>query len=159
MHAALTGSVIEGATNLEDLKNGAVAPTNAQILDALNKLDQPGNGLRIDAGFGADLKIGKLAVFLNGFSNVGAVPQADRVNILATDILNGTNNSKLIVKGANIAELGAAYGHELPFAPGLYLGGALKLMNAQVGYVDYFVLRNSNDQDDIMSKLKDGATY
>ncbi|MEK7234095.1 MAG: conjugal transfer protein TraF [Elusimicrobiota bacterium] len=158
VHAALTGSVIEGATNLEDLKNGAVAPTNAQILDALNKLDQPGNGLRIDAGFGADLKIGKLAVFLNGFSNVGAVPQADRVNILATDILNGTNNSKLIVKGANIAELGAAYGHELPFAPGLYLGGALKLMNAQVGYVDYFVLRNSNDQDDIMSKLKDGAT-
>ncbi len=156
VHAALTGSVIEGAKNLQNLKNGA-APTQGQINDALNKLDQPGSGLRIDAGFGSDFKIGKLAIFLNGFSYVGAVPQVDRVNTLVT-VPNGTNNSKLIVKGANIAELGAAYGRELPFAPGLYLGGGLKLMNAQVGYVDYFVLRNNNDQGNIVSKLKDGAT-
>ncbi len=157
VHAALTGSVIEGAKNLQNLKDSSVAPTNAQIQDALNKMDQPGSGLRMDAGFGADTKIGKLTIFFNGFSHVGAVPQVDRVNAGAAAIQAGTNNSKLIVKGANIVELGAAYGHEIPFAPGLYLGGALKLMNAQVGYVDYFVLRNNNDQNNIISKLKDGA--
>lgn len=157
-HVALTGSVIEGAQNLENLKDRGTAPTSGEINDALNKLDQPGSGLRVDGGFGADSKIGRLGVFLNGFSHVGAVPQVDRVNTADTDITNGTNNSKLIVKGASIVELGAAYGHELPFAPGLYLGGALKLMNAQVGYADYFVLRNDNDQGDIVNKLKDGAT-
>lgn len=156
VHAALTGSVIEGAQNLENLKNSA-NPSQTDINNALDKLDQPGSGLRIDAGFGSDIKIGKVGVFLNGFSNVGAVPQVDRANAGALAIQTGTNNSKLIVKGANIVELGAAYGRELPFAPGLYLGGALKLMNAQVGYSDYFVLRNDNDQGDIVSKLKDGA--
>ena len=160
VHAALTGSVIEGAKNLQNLKDSSVAPTQAQIDDALAKMDQPGSGLRVDAGFGADTKIGKLAIFFNGFSDVGAVPQVDRAagNTTPLAIRNGANNSKLIVKGANIVELGAAYGHELPFAPGLYLGGSLKLMNAQVGYVDYFVLRNNNNQNNIVSKLKDGAT-
>ena len=159
VHAALTGSVIEGAKNLQNLKDSATPPTPAQINDALAKLDQPGNGLRVDASVGADFKVGKLAIFLNGFSDVGAVPFVDRAaaNVTPAAIAAGTNNSKLIVKGANISELGAGYGHELPFAPGLYLGGALKLMNASVGYVDYFVLRNNNDQNNIISKLKDGA--
>jgi hypothetical protein len=159
VHAALTGSVIEGAKNLQNLKDGG-APTQAQINAALDKLDQPGSGLRVDGGFGVDSKIGRLGLFLNGFSHIGAVPYVDRAaaNVLPAAIVAGTNNSKLIVKGVNIAELGAAYGRELPFAPGLYLGGALKLMNAQVGYADYFVLRNNNDQGNIVDKLKDGAT-
>jgi hypothetical protein len=156
VHAAVTGSVIEGANNLKNLNERGTAPTQPEVDDALDKFDQPGSGLRVDGGFGADLKMGRLALFLNGFTHIGAVPQVDRVNAAAT-IQNGTNNSKLIVKGANIAELGAAYGRELPFAPGLYLGGALKLMNAQVGHAEYFVLRNDNSQDDIIDKLKDGA--
>jgi hypothetical protein len=160
VHAALTGSVIEGAKNLENLKNAcASAPAtcnnNGEISSALNKLNDPGNGLRIDAGFGSDLKIGKIAIFFNGFADMGAVPQIDPGHNTGATIQN--NTSKLIVKGANIVELGAGYGHELPFAPGLYLGGNLKLMNAQVGYVDYLILQNNNDQGNIMSKLKDGA--
>ncbi|MBI4061483.1 MAG: conjugal transfer protein TraF [Elusimicrobia bacterium] len=157
VHAALTGSVIEGAKNLQNLKDGATPPTPAQIDDALAKLDQPGSGLRIDGDVGANFKAGKLGIFLNGFLDAGAVPFVDRVNTAAADIVAGTNGSKLIVKGANVAELGAAYGHELPFAPGLYLGGALKVMNAQVGYVDYFVLRNNSDRSNIVAKLRDGA--
>ncbi|MEQ1917987.1 MAG: hypothetical protein ABL955_02220, partial [Elusimicrobiota bacterium] len=97
VHAALTGSVIEGAKNLENLKNGAVAPTQPQIDAALAKLNDPGNGLRIDASFGSNFKIGKLAVFFNGFSDIGAVPQIDASATAAT-VINGTNNSKLIVK-------------------------------------------------------------
>ncbi|MDP3542742.1 MAG: conjugal transfer protein TraF [Elusimicrobiota bacterium] len=156
VHAAVTGSVIEGANNLKNLNERGTLPTQPEVDDALNKFDQPGSGLRVDGGFGADLKIGRFAFFLNGFTNIGAVPQVDRTATPGT-IQNGTNNSKLIIKGANIAELGAAYGRELPFAPGLHLGGALKLMNAQVGHAEYFVLRNDNSQNDIVDKLKDGA--
>lgn len=157
VHAALTGSVIEGAKNLQALKDSSVAPTQAQIDAALAKLNQPGNGLRVDAGVGADFKVGKLAFFTNGFLDMGAVPFVDRVNTGAAAIQNGTNNSKLVVKGANIVEFGAGYGHELPFAPGLYLGGAFKIMSANVGYADYFVLRNNNNQNNIVDALKNGA--
>lgn len=159
VHAALTGPVYEGAKNLQNLKDRGTAPTTPEINDALNKIDQPGSGVRFDADFGTDFRAGKLGVFFNGTVDAGAVPQVDRAagNTTPTAIQNGTNNSKLIVKGANIIELGVAYGHELPFAPGLYLGGALKLMNAQVGYADYFILRNNNDQGNIAAKLKDNA--
>lgn len=163
VHAALTGSVIEGANNLENLKNTCASGgscSSADITAALNKLNEPGNGLRVDGDLGANAKIGKFGVFLNGTIDVGAVPQADLVNVTNADLAgtSGTpNTSKLIVKGANIGELGVAYGHELPFAPGLYLGGAFKLMNAQVGYVDYLILSNNSDENDIISKLKDGA--
>ena len=54
-------------------------------------------------------------------------------------------------------ELGVGYGRELPFAPGVFLGGNLKVMSAQVGYYDYFVLRNNNNNDNMLSKFKDGA--
>lgn len=158
VHAALTGSVIEGAQNLENLKDRGTAPTQGEINAALDKLDQPGSGLRFDADLGVNVKTGNLGIFFNGSVDAGAVPQVDRVNAAPANITAGTNNSKLIVKGANIVELGAAYGRELPFAQGLYLGGAFKLMSAQVGYSDYFVLRNNNDQDNIVNKLKDGAT-
>ncbi|MBI3289329.1 MAG: conjugal transfer protein TraF [Elusimicrobia bacterium] len=157
LHAGITGSVIEGANDLQSLKDSASA-TQAQIDAALAKLDQPGSGLRVDAGGGANLKIGKLALFLNGFADAGAVPYVDRTATTPGAITAGTNNSKLIVKGVSLAELGVGYGHELPFAPGLYLGGALKIMNAKVGYADYFILRNDDaSAGDISSKLKDGA--
>ncbi|UPT73671.1 MAG: conjugal transfer protein TraF [Elusimicrobiota bacterium] len=157
IHAALTGNVIEGANDLEALKNSAAVPTDAQINAALNKIDQPGSGLRVDGDIGVVTKAGRLSIFVNGTVDAGAVPQVDRVNTAAANIQNGTNNSKLIVRGANIAEFGAAYGREIDPLPGLYLGGALKLMSANVGYVDYFVLRENNDEGNIVSKLKDGS--
>lgn len=157
VHAALTGTVIEGAKNLQNLKDAGGVPTQASIDDALNKLNDRNNGLRIDAGTGADLKIGKIAVFANGFLDMGAVPVIDTVNKSAANIVAGTNNSKLVLKGARILEFGAGYGHEIPGAPGLFVGGNLKLMNAQVGYADYLILQNKNSQNDFVSKLKNGA--
>lgn len=157
VHVALTGQVYEGAKDLQNLKDRGTTPTQAEINTALAKINEPGGGLRFDGDFGADFRAGKLGVFFNGTADVGAIPQVDMVNTAPANITAGTNNSKLIVKGANIVELGAAYGHELPFAPGLYLGGAFKIMSAQVGYADYFILRNNNDSGNIASKLKDGA--
>lgn len=157
VHAALTGNVIEGANDLEALKNSGTAPTQAQIDAALDKIDQPGSGLRADADFGVDTRVGRASIFVNGTLDLGATPQVDRVNTAPANIQNGTNNSKLIVRGANILEIGAAYGREITPLPGLYAGGALKLMSANVGYVDYFVLRENNDEGNIVSKLKDNA--
>ena len=156
-HVAMTGSVYEGAQDLRNLRNRGTVPTQTEIDAALVKLDQPGNGLRVDGDFGTLVRAGKLGVFFSGTVDAGAQPVVDRVNTAPAQIQSGQNNSKLIVKGANIVELGAAYGHELPFAPGLYLGGALKLMSAQVGYTDYFILRDQDGQGEIASKLKNGA--
>lgn len=157
VHAALTGTVIEGANDLEALKNSGTAPTQAQVDAALAKLDQPGSGLRADGDLGIVTRVGRASIFFNGTLDLGATPQVDRVNTAPANIQNGTNNSKLIVRGANIAEIGAAYGREIDPLPGLYAGGALKLMSANVGYVDYFVLRENNDEGNIISKLKDNA--
>ncbi len=157
VHIGMTGKVIEGANNLQNIKNCGASCTQADVDRALNDLDEPGNGFRADAGFGVHAKILKSTVFLNGFTYVGAVPQVDRTNATLAAIQAGTNNSKLVVKGANIAELGAAYGSEIPGATGLFLGGAVKVMSATVGYADYFILREGDDQGNIISKLKDGA--
>jgi hypothetical protein len=158
VHAALTGSVVEGAKNLKELKDACASGgtcTNAQIADALDKLNDPGNGLRVDAGVGLNVKVGKLALFTNGYLDMGAVPQVDTANRTTVTIAN--NTSKLIVKGANITEFGAGYGHEIPPLPGLYLGGNLKLISANVGYADYAIISNNNDQGNIVSALKNGA--
>lgn len=160
VHAGLTGTVLEGAKNLQDLKDSCAsggACTAAQIQDALNKLNDPNNGLRVDANAGANLKIGKIGLFANGFVDMGAIPVVDLAHTSNADLATQANTSKLIVKGARVLEFGAGYGHELPFAPGVYLGGNLKLMNAQVGYANYFILQNTNDSSNILSKLKDGA--
>jgi hypothetical protein len=156
-HVALTGTVYEGMKDLQALRDRGTAPSQAEIDAALAKLNQPGNGLRLDGDFGVDSRIGKFGLFLNGTSDVGGQPVVDTVNNTPTQIRNGSNNSKLVVKGANIGELGVAYGHELPFAQGLYVGGALKIMSADVGYADYFILRDDSNQNDIVSKLKNGA--
>lgn len=157
VHVALTGTVIEGAKNLKDLKDNNANPTQAQVTDALNKLNDPNNGLRVNANAGGNFKVGKLAFFLHAFSDIGATPVVDVVNTAPSDITGNKNTSKLVIKGANVGELGVGYGHELPFIPGLSVGGNFKIMNAQVGYADYLILQNSNDQNNISSKLKDSA--
>ncbi|HAZ08849.1 MAG TPA: hypothetical protein DCZ01_10095 [Elusimicrobia bacterium] len=155
-HAALTGTVLEGANDLESLKNNPLTITQAKIDAALAKLNEPGNGMRLGVDAGADFKVGKLAFFTNGFVDIGMVPTIDP-NATVTTIGNGTNNSKLTLKGAQVLEFGVGYGHELPFAQGVFLGGNVKVMNALVGYYDYFVLRNTNDESDMFSKFKNGA--
>lgn len=159
VHAGLTGDILAGAKDLKNANDncsslGPVA-CQAQINAALAELGEPGNGLRVDANTGADLKIGKLALFLDGYLDAGAVPKIDFTNTTAGTIQS--NQSALIVKGARILEAGVGYGHELPFAPGLFLGGDVKLMNAQVGYTDYLILQNDNDTGDIATSLKDDA--
>ncbi|MEK7389632.1 MAG: conjugal transfer protein TraF [Elusimicrobiota bacterium] len=156
VHAALTGSVIEGAQDLEALKDDPLSITQAKVDTALSKLNSPGNGLRLGVDGGIDFKVGSLAIFTNTFLDMGAVPTVD-ASATTTTVVNGTNNSKLTLKGVQVLEFGVGYGRELGFAPGLYVGGNVKLMSARVGYYDYFVLRNNNDDSNMLTRFKDGA--
>lgn len=164
VHAGLTGPVIAGAN---DLKNAQTACSNSdptcqsQINAALGELSNPTDGLRIDGSASGDFKVGKIALFLNGFLDAGAVPRVDNQHTTSAEITGGQNTSALIVKGAQIMEFGAGYGHELPI-PGLYVGGDLKLMRAKVGYTSTRIIDANNNQgktggSDIINNLKDGA--
>lgn len=157
-HFGLTGTILEGANDLDELsKRSAANITAAETTAALAKLGASGNGVRADAGVGFDFKIKKLAFFLNGFAYMGALPVVDLVNVAAADIAGKLNNSKLVVKGAHVSEFGVGYGHELPFAEGVFLGGNLKVMSAKVGYADAFILREDQEFNDLLKKVKDGA--
>lgn len=156
VHAALTGTVVEGAKDLQNLKDSNTT-SDADVQAALNKLNDPNNGLRINALGGANLKVGKVAVFANGFVDMGAIPVVDTVHASAAQLTSNQNTSKLIVKGARLVEAGVGYGHELPFAPGVFLGGNLKVLQAQVGYADYQIFTNNNNDSDILKTLKNGA--
>ena len=158
LHAAITGTVVEGVNNLKSLRDACAsggACTQADIDSALNKMNDKNDGLRVNAAVGADFKIGKLAVFVNGLSDIGATPVVDLGHDTPGTV--SQNTSALIVKGANVSELGVGYGRELPFAPGVFLGGNLKVMSAQVGYTSYSIIQNNDDQSNITSTLKNGA--
>lgn len=156
VHAALTGDVIEGANDLDQIAKNPLAYTAADVTRALNKINQPGSGLRIDAAVAPAVKIKKVVVFTNFSAHMGAVPFAD-FSVTNPNTINTLNNSKLTVKGIQLAEFGVGYGQELPFAPGVLLGGNLKLMKGQVGYFDLMVARNDSETNDLFKKLKDGA--
>ncbi len=160
VHAGLTGTAIAGAKDLKNAKDNCTAlgtaACNAQINVGLTELANPTNGLRADASAGGDFKVGKIAVFVNGFLNVGAVPRVDLVDNTQATINN--NTSALIVKGAQITEFGGGYGHELPWAPGLFLGGNVKLMRAKVGYTSYQIITNNNNSGNIVDNLKNNET-
>lgn len=156
-HFGLTGTMIEGANDLDELSQRSAGNiTQAEIDAALAKFGAPGNGVRSDIGAGLDFKFGRWAFFLNGFGYLGAIPQADLVNTGAAAIANETNNSKLIVKGANVTELGVGHGRELPIE-GLFLGGNLKVMSANVGYSEAFILREDQEFGDLFDRMKSGA--
>jgi hypothetical protein len=164
VHAALTGTALAGANDLKNANNSCpgliaqgaagAATCQANVAAALAELSNPNNGLRVDGSAGGDFKVGKVAVFVNDFIEAGAVPIVDPNQ---ATVVAGTNKSRLVVKGAQIMEFGAGYGHEIPAVPGLFVGGDLKLMRANVGYTDYYILQNSNSQGNIFNNLKDNA--
>jgi hypothetical protein len=156
VHAALTGDVIEGANDLEKIASNPTAYTAADATRALNKINQPGSGLRFDAAVGPALKIKKFTVFALGATHLGAIPFAD-FSVTNPADLTAQNNSKLTLKGIQLAEFGVGYGSEIPGAPGLLLGGNLKLLSGKVGYADYFVARGDSEFDDLLDRFKSGA--
>ena len=163
-HLAVTGPVLRGAKDLNqvasDCRSGGAGCTNANISNALTELNNPNNGVRGDMGGGAGLKVGRLSVFVNDFAFVGAKPIIDMVhNNIAVGATNiQSNTSALQLRGINVTEIGAAYGHDLPFAPGLNAGIALKGMLGKVGYQSYGVVASDPGTAGLGNLMKNSRT-
>jgi len=149
VHAEITGQFLAGANDLHDIanacQNSLTNPlcTQPHIDAALAKLNDPTNGLRADASVGAQVKIKKLAVFVNNLAYVSGVPKADFSNATPIGLQNSLNDSELVLRGLNVTEIGAGYGQELPWVPGLFVGGNLKMLVGKAGYYDLFLTQDS----------------
>ena len=158
VHMELTGQFLEGANDLHDViadcNNGGVGGlcTDTKVQTALNKLNDPSNGLRADTAMGAHVKIKKLAVFVNNMSYAAGIPQVSFLNNTAATAAG--NNSKVTLKGLNVTEVGAGYGRELPWVPGLFVGADAKLMIGKAGYHDIFLKTDTADLNDFLKGAK-----
>lgn len=157
VHAEVSGPVFEGANDLNEIGKACdaanLAVCNAENINAaLGKVGAPDSGIRADAGLGVAVKVKRLTIFVNNFAYVGGFGTADTVNAAAAATLNDTNNSRVTLRGLQVTEIGAGYGRELPWVPGLLVGGNLKLMAGRAGYEDYFVFREDSDNK-IFSKF------
>jgi hypothetical protein len=152
------GPIIQGAKDFSQCASNPSNCTQQQVNQAISDLNHPGEGLRLNGGAGGDLKIGKFTVFFNNFFNGGAQPNTDTVHtVIGGGSSNGIqyNTSSLEIRGANITELGLGYGHELPWLPGLYLGGDVKVMRADVGFENYTIISNNGfSPSDIAKNFK-----
>lgn len=162
-HADVAGPVIEGANDLNEIGKacdatpGAGLCTAEHINAALGKVGAPDSGIRADAGLGVAVKIKRLTVFVNGLAYVGGFGTADTVNTAAAATLNETNNSRVTLRGLQATEIGAGYGRELPWVPGLLVGGNLKIISGRAGYEDYFVFREDAGDNSLFSKFNNRA--
>ena len=155
VQATLKGPVIAGAKDLSNCIKQGASCQQSDLNTALNQLNHPGEGLLVDAGAGGNLKIGKFTVFLNDFVDFGAQPHADLIHNTVATI--SQNTSSLVIRGANIAELGLGYGHELP-VPGVYLGGDVKIIRAEVGYENYSIASNNGfNTSDLTKNFKNNT--
>lgn len=144
-HAAITGSMIQGANDLSQLQKdcqaGMADCTDANIQNALNKLDAAGSGARADIGGGLFFKLKQIAVFADDIADIGANASVDRVNTQQVNVKN--NTSAIVLRGISATQFGVAYGHELPFARGVMIGGALKGIIGRVGYARHQLVGSS----------------
>jgi hypothetical protein len=137
-HYEITGEFLEGANDLNKIVEICRANVNdplcsqANIDLALGKMNRSDNGARLDFGGGVDVKVGKIAVFVNNLTYVGAKPFVSMTNTAPNNI--GTNDSAIIMRGINVLEFGAGYGHEIPFLRGVLAGANVKGMVGKVGY-------------------------
>lgn len=157
--AEFTGTVLEAANDLEELRKacvaGAASCTTARVSDALNRLNNAGSGVLADIGGGLDLKIKRVVVFVNSLSYAGGTPRMDAsvagcpgVNCLSS----ANNNSRINLRGINATEIGVGYGREV-LETGLVLGANLKGIIGRTGFQSVRVA----DEDVSVDKFNDST--
>jgi len=162
-HAELSGPVLEGANDLNQIGKdcqaapGAGACTTANINAALSKMGSPESGLRADLGAGLNLKVKSLAFFVNNFAYVAGIPRTDTVNTGPTALLADANDSRIVLRGLSVLEIGVGHGREIPGVPGLLAGGNLKALVGKTGFFEFFVLREDPGSTNPLRKFTEGA--
>ncbi len=147
-HADIAGNVLQGASGLQNTysscgsgQGGAfcLALSQSQIQGDLNEMTGSGNGVLANLGTGADFKFGHLAFFVNELGYGGA--QAELNGATGSEVYNHiangaylSNNPSLNVRALSATEAGFGYGHDIPWVPGLAVGGNLKAIMGYTGY-------------------------
>lgn len=142
-HANVAGNVLQGASGLQNIYNNCSGAGCAfyanQINTDLNDITGPGNGALVNGGAGTDFKFGHLAFFVNELAYGGA--QGELNGATETSIANYMQNHNnptaspsLNVNALSATEAGFGYGHEIPWVPGLSIGGNLKAIMGYTGY-------------------------
>lgn len=149
VNATISGPLVQGVNDFnqltKDCKAGdTVNCTQPNIDAALSKIGAPNSGLRANVGAGLNLKIKHIVVFVNDFTYLGGVARPDAINISTTAVGSGTNNSKVILRGLSVVEIGVGYGRELSFAPGVMVGGNLKALVGVAGYAQNAIFNNDD---------------
>lgn len=146
------GTVLEGANDMFDIREACESGpggicSQANINEALTKFGQPGNGVLVDGGANASIKVKQAVVFVQNLTYVGMTPEADLVNTNPAFGVGGIdqNQSKAILTGGSFTEFGIGYGHEL-WETGLVVGGNLKGIVGRVGYDEQRIV--AEDADD-----------
>ena len=160
-HVGVTGSAVAGARDLNNVinacNNGGAGCSQSNVNNALNELNSSGTGARVDAGTGLGFKLGRVTVFANDFVFAGAKPNADFSYTVAGNQLGVNNNSSIVIRGLNATEIGAAYGHEIPYVPGVFGGLTLKGIIGDAGFNNFRI--GSNGQfGGSASPFKGGAS-
>lgn len=162
--AEFTGTVLQAANDLEEIRKACNAGnanicTQARATDALNRLNNPGNGALVDIGGGLDLKIKRVTVFVNNLSYAGATPQADlstagcAVAGSATCLSAANNNSRINLRGLSATEIGIGYGREV-LETGLNLGVNLKGIIGKAGFQSIRVADEDVKVDDFSKSVR-----
>ncbi len=142
--ASINGSLIQGVKDLNTLNNqlsqcsynysacgySSQAQADTAIQNTLSELS--GGGANLDGGVGAELKLGRLVLFVNDLFYAGEGASIDNVNNTIATIKS--NQSKVYLNGISMTEIGLGYGHELPWVPGLSVGANLKAIVGETGY-------------------------
>ncbi len=152
-HVAFSGSLLRGLNDIKTLNDNCPSGPNCQqsdINNAISDLSGPKSGVLADAGAGAELKIKKVTVFANDFVYAAAMPRVDAVNTAPATLVN--NTSALLIHAISVTEFGVGYGRELPWVPGLLVGGNLKVLVGRVGYtkIGAFTVNSNNPFKSLM---------
>lgn len=164
IRAEFTGTVLEAANDIEELRKACQAGnvavcTQPRVSDALNRLNNGGNGALVDIGGGLNLKIKRFTVFVNNLSYAGATPRAD-LNVAgcavpgsAACLSAADNNSRINLRGINATEIGVGYGREV-METGLNLGLNLKGIVGKAGFQSIRVADEDVKVDDFSKSAR-----
>jgi hypothetical protein len=159
---AFAGAILEGANDLHDImarcQSGAGGICNSTaITAALSKFGQPNNGALAEIGGLTALKIGRVVVFVDNMTVVGATPEVDvtRTGACSGALCIDNNASRLILRGGSFTGIGVGYGREI-MESGLVLGANIKGIAARIGY-DELALNGEDPGQGAFSNFKDNT--
>ncbi|HVC08587.1 MAG TPA: conjugal transfer protein TraF [Elusimicrobiota bacterium] len=151
--ASINGSLIQGVKDLNQLNGclgsggnytncgfSSTTQANAAIQNTLNELG--GGGANLDGGVGAELKLGRLVLFVNDLFYAGEGASIDYTHDQYNNIQS--NTSKAYINGISMTEIGLGYGHELPWVKGLSVGANLKAIVGETGYGSLDIVSGTN---------------